>query len=378
MRLVKKAMITLGLMMVVTTSFNINCKNVKAEENDKLLLKEPEVITTIDMKEKAYSMCLYGDKIVISIPEDGMNYAFPKMGLYNLEGKKLLDNDNDEIKITKDGSVYVKDSKGLAYLYDKNMKLLKSTPKDYVDSNYDLLEPSGYVYVDKSNNNDDFFNEYKVKTNKETCAFDILDKNGNVVYTYKIGAGDDFSKDHINEVLDAYNYYSIDSTHLCIFSYPGNITTVDAEKKEIHSFETDLEYYVNKVRYYEDLKAYYIDDAYVDSGDIRIKPSKYYDMDGNDVFENDLGIDVKQYLGDGYLCYEKDGKVTIGKISLKNEKVEKEETSVKSTDKNVKTDKKVKKSKIGVIVPVCVLFVLIILSIIILLKNTKNKRSVNE
>lgn len=371
MRLVKKAMITLGLMMVVTTSFNINCKNVKAEENDKLLLKEPEVITTIDMKEKAYSMCLYGDKIVISIPEDGMNYAFPKMGLYNLEGKKLLDNDNDEIKITKDGSVYVKDSKGLAYLYDKNMKLLKSTPKDYVDSNYDLLEPSGYVYVDKSNNNDDFFNEYKVKTNKETCAFDILDKNGNVVYTYKIGAGDDFSKDHINEVLDAYNYYSIDSTHLCIFSYPGNITTVDAEKKEIHSFETDLEYYVNKVRYYEDLKAYYIDDAYVDSGDIRIKPSKYYDMDGNDVFENDLGIDVKQYLGDGYLCYEKDGKVNLGKISTiktNSSKVEKEKESVRLNE----TKKNETKNNLVIIVSGFALAILVII-IVLLIKKRKSK-----
>ena len=267
----------------MSVSCNYNLKSVKAQEEDKLLLKEPDYVATLDIKEKNYDMSLYGDKLVVILPEDGKNYAFAKYGLYNLEGKKLLDADNDEIRIIKDGSVYVKDSKGVAYLYDEEMKLLKSSLETHVDSTYDFMEPTErYVYDDK--------NKYVNPNDKNAW----------------------------------------------------------------------------KVRYYEEIKAYYIEDIQADSGDIRINPQKYQDEDGNDVFENDFGIDVKKYLGNGYICYEKDGKVNIGKISTiktNSSKVEKEKESVRLNET---------KNNLVIIVSGFALAILVII-IVLLIKKRKSK-----
>lgn len=272
------------------------------------------------------------DKLVV---HNSSNTLDDVNGLINLKGQSLLSCKYKEIELLKKGYIRAVDAKGKVYMYDKHMTRInsKQEQKDIIaECRYDdygkyFIKPAGSYYKDRATPE----------------IIDTIDPS----------------------ILDQLNYYSLElyGPYACNYDYRLNfsekneIITCNIETKQFwHAFvdysklskiqkdKIRCDFYV--YTYFKDIKAYELTAYYADSGIIENIPFLYIDFSGNDVFENNYGIVVEQYLGDGYYIYTKNNKTGIGLLPSYKERTSYsiKSSACKST-KVVKVWKKKKSSK---------------------------------
>lgn len=185
-------------------------------------------------------------------------------------------------------------------------------------------------------------------TNNHIFLFNIADYT---ITAYTIG-GDKIATSASGDI----NY--IDNDLAVGFYTPwGDVTTYENDKTK-HTFHVNpskdnhLLFFVD---YYKDINAYELQFTYSDSGIEEKELLQYRDYDGNDVFKNNFGITVNNYLGDGYLILTQNGKKYIGLLKGYPQKdvvkpvnkiiVPKDRITTPSPTKIIKIWKKKKKSK---------------------------------
>lgn len=202
-----------------------------------------------------------------------------------------------------------------------------------------ILKPK-YKYIDINNNGD-----IKVY-NKSTKEYNIYDK-----HMVPIGGGSDTTN------IDCGLYfpkYSNEIDENKIFTYDNYESIITIENKLSGQTKTipivqskfDNQGYLNVLRYCKEIKAFdCLCTPGADSGMINYYYLSCFDLNGNNIFENDLGVKVYAYIGDGYYFYEQNGKKGIALLPGFKEKTVVKTLKKPSSTKIKKIWKKKKSSK---------------------------------
>ena len=118
----------------------------------------------------------------------------------------------------------------------------------------------------------------------------------------------------IESAPETFSNCEIDSGYICLYHpYTGNVYIFDVSSKEKKQFTISMSApHAMNLNYFNDIKAFEVQSAYYDSGMADMKPFRYLDFEGNDIFKNNFNITVDKYLGDGYYVFNQNGKKGIG------------------------------------------------------------------
>ena len=236
-----------------------------------------------------------GDKIVIYNSENTYNDSyFYKYGLVNLKGEVLLRTKYDYIELKKNGDIKVYYHKGNRVdTYDKHMIPISSEKGVKIPDSF-------------------FFPKYSNKIDENTTFSDPMYKN--------------------------------------IIELKNNLTS-EIKTISIDVLKYERGYDLCALRYCKEIKAIDCLSTQVpDSGYIPYFHLSCFDLNGYDIFENDLGIKAYAYIGDGYYFYEDNAKKGIALLpGFKEKTVQKilrkpASTKIKKIWKKKKSSSKLKLS----------------------------------